>query len=367
MSNVDHRLLTLAGILTEDMSIKQAYDILRTNGANTTHLDDRTMRLAVRGKREEIANQMIGAYNFIKKHTPEPEHKQQQTNWAPVSKQSSEAPPWAEGLSDWTIRKNDLTDANYVRKAIWEISGKPSTNPISLWVWDGERFGQHLVVLGISSKFKQMAKAMVTLSKGSAKAVFAAGRSNKFLLLYVDGRYLNTPVAYERNSNKNPNNDWDLVAKMPRILAQLTKKHEHEADDVAGDYKAWINTDSNKIQSFSVEKSYYDAIKENPKIFGGFSGRTTLQARIQIERAGWCAVGVNTTDEGTGAVVTALTPEHALKSARMLFRQRYKNGDWDSLKIKTNDDQFKLVGRAQIRDYLMTGKKQSLTGNEVYL
>lgn len=355
------RILTLAGVLNEKMSLSQAYGVLRAGGVNTVQLDDEAMRRGLRGKSEEDAKTLVHAYDFIKTNAPEePKRGHEPMKWTPVSRNngSGEAPVWAQGLTDWSIRKEDLTDANFVRKMIWEISGKPTKNPISLWVWDGERFGQHLVVFGKAAKFKEMAKAMVALSKNNAKAVFMNGNSNKMFLLYVDGRYLDKPKMFEKKSTgRNPNNDWDFVAKLPRLLADMTRKFETDADDVAGDYKAWINIESNKVYSFNVEKNYYEAIRTNPKLFGTYADRTTLKARIAIERAGWVAVGVNGDENGAGAIVTALTAQHALKAARMLFRLRYQKGDWTSLKVKTNDDQFMLTGRGEIRDYLMTGKK----------
>ncbi len=358
--SADRRILALAGLLNEEMSLSNAYDLLRSGGVNTVNLDDEAMRRGLRGKNADDAQTMKAAYDFIKANAPEePKKRDARMKWEPVSQnRGGTAPPWAEGLSDWTIRKEDLTDANFVRKMIWEISGRPTKNPVSLWVWDGERFGQHLVVLGKASKFKEMAKAMVALSRNNAKAVFMNGNSNKMFLLYLDGRYLDQPKVFEKKSTgRNPNNDWDFVARLPRELAQITSKFETEADHVAGDYKAWVNIESNKVYSFSVEKNYYDAIRTNPKLFGTFADRTTLKARIAIERAGWVAVGVNSSEEGAAAIVTALTAQHALKASRMLFRLRYQKGDWNSLKVKTNDEDFTLTGRSQIRDYLMTGKK----------
>ena len=164
---------------------------------------------------------------------------------------------------------------------------------------------------------------------------------------------------------ENLNNDWDLVANMPRKLAQITKRYESSEDDKAEDYKAWINVEKNKVHAFDASMSYYDALRRAPNVFGA-AGRTVLHNRIQMERDGWCAVGINTEDEKTGAIVSALSASFALKAARMLFRLRYKNGDWNTLKIKTNDDQFTLNNRREIRDYLLSGKKPT-ADREVHL
>jgi hypothetical protein len=359
---------SLINILKEEVSVSQAYDFLRSKGVNTVKLDAEALKAAARGKSAEDRQKMKAAFDFIKKNEPEnaraPEEKMK---WRNIEKPgSTEAPPWAQGLNDWTINKDDFTDANYLRKTIWEISGKPNT-ALSLWVWNGERFGQHIVVLSKAKYFKEMAKAMVKYARGEAKAVFFKGQGPEFVLIYNEGRFLDKPIAFQTKvGGRNPNNDWDLVATLPRRLAQINRKAENEEDDTAGDFKAWVNTEDKKVHAFDPEWTYYDAIRRAPNIFGPM-GSSPLKMRIQMERKGWCAVGVNTNDGVTGAVVTALNDKFALQAARMLFRKRYNKGDWNTLKIKTNDKQFVLKNRHEIRDYLLKGVVPDTKDREVHL
>jgi len=351
----DLRLLYLAGILKEDMSLNQARDFLKQNGVSK--MTDIGLKAALQGKDDDLSQKMVAVYRFLRANEPEQTNNHQL--WKPEKKiDRTGAPPWAKDVNDWTIKKNDYTDANYLRKHIWELSGEPKGPAVSLWIWDGTKFTTHIVVIAKTSLFMEMAKAMVIFSAKKARAIFMNGESDKMILLYVDGRYLHHPIALTmRSENRNPNNDWNFVSRLPRKLADITREFEEHADQKAEDFKAWINVETEHVEQVAADRSYFDAIRERPKLFGILNNKTMLHARIAVERAGWVATGVNVSDEGVGAVVTAMTPEQAIKAARLLFKDRYGKGDWDTLRVKTNDDQFVCKNRAEIRDYLKTGRR----------
>jgi ketosteroid isomerase-like protein len=164
------------------------------------------------------------------------------------------------------------------------------------------------------------------------------------------------------------------TAKKITSLFKLVVSHSPDVGPAknnlqGNDYKAWVNVETNEVNAFDAHKSYYDGIRQFPKLFGQYfnKGLTPLRSRIAMEQAGWVAVGVNQSEAGMGAVVVAMSPEHALKAARMLFKLRYNKGDWTSLRIRTNDDNIVLSDRFQIRDYLKTGKPPGQGGNDEYI
>lgn len=341
---------TPSNSLNEDMSLAQAANFLRQNGVDPEKLDDRRFRTALLGKPQGTVQGLITAYKMVKSNQPAA-GKAKSVDWNSAAGAENQ-PPWAEGLRDWAIRKQDYTDANFIRQKMWELSGKPTKNPLSLWTWDGERFSNHIVLLARTGLHKEFARAMAKYTRGQAKAVFMKGQTNNILLIYLDGRILNSPVQFECRSS-NPNNDWKFIGELPRALNDITRKFEGSEFAEAKDYKAWVNVETNKIKAFDPSRSYYDGIRENPEMMS-YNGKNLLHVRIAAERDGWVAVGVNSSDNGVGAVVTALNAQQALKAARMLFKARYKHGDWTSLRVKTNDTVRTFTGRREIRDYLLS-------------
>jgi hypothetical protein len=344
--------------INEKMSIQQAGNILRRVGIDTRSLDDSVLRKVLQGKDAQTAQVISAAYKLFRS-PQEPSGigapGQQQTRWA--QEKDSKRPVWAVGNGDWRINREDFTDPNFVRMKLWELSGKPNGNPITIWSFNDDSFNFHLQVLAKVSVMKEIVKATLALTKDRTKAIFLAGQTNKMLLVFLDGRILHKPIPFShRSSNSNPANDWGFIGELPRMLADLNHKFENGTDEQAGDYKAWINVETNKVVPFEADKNYYDMMRSDPKTFGVHGTKSSIQARIAAERAGWVASGINVGEDGKAvAIVTGMTPEHALKAARILFKTTMKKHVWDSLKVKTNDGSIVCSNRNEIRQYLMTG------------
>lgn len=323
--SLEQRLQALSDALTEDMgmNIQQAGNLLRRVGIDTRNLRDDAVRDAMRDKSPEVARQIAAAYRTFR---------------APQDTRQ----PGAPATKAWEPQK--------VQPAA------PKTG-VTLWAFNGEKFDYTIVVPETESR-KQMVQ---TATKGApdASAVFTSD-GGRMALIYVDGRILNEPIVFDQSS-ANPNNDWNFVGELPRKLADITRRFEAQADSQDADYKAWFNAQTGAIKPFDAKKTYYDALRDDPKTFNIYGVSSMLKARIHAERNGWCAVGVNSGSGKVGAVVAAMTPEQALKAARMLFKTRWKDGDWESLTVKTNDSTNTFNGRTEIRDYLKASK------SEVYL
>jgi hypothetical protein len=360
MSKTEQKLRDLAIVIAErPMTLQDAGNILRKVGVNTQNLDDTTVQKAMQTN-PKVANVIQAAYQLFKSPSNKPRvlpNKPQTNDRAPRSSNAQRAPTWAVD-SDWTIHKEDLSDPNFARKYIWELSGKPETAPtMTLWTFDGHKFTHHLAVKGSTKVFRQMAQVMVKLGGETTQAVFLAGGSDKLLLIYVDGRVLPSPIPMaHKSANQNPANDWDFVNGLPRVLASITKKIDGQIEEQGKDFKAWINSKTHKVEEFDVGKSFYDPLRDDPNTFGIRGVISSLQARLTAEREGWCAVGINSQDGEVAAVITAMNSKQALQAARILFKQKWHDGPWTKLQIKTNDTNFTVSSNNQMREYLLKGK-----------
>jgi hypothetical protein len=358
----------MAGVIVNEspaMSVQDAGNLLRKAGINTKNLDDDTVKRVMSGLPEDQAGEIAKAYRLFRAPQEKPAaglNGKPVNNWSPHADERNDGrPAWAQGLYDYRIKKQDLTDPNFARQVIWKSSGEPSTNPVTLWSFDGQKFTKHLVVFGRSETHKLMAKAMVALA-GATKtdAVFMSGRNGKMVLIYLKGRILDQPILLKHVvSGGNPANDWEFVNQLPRLLISLNKKFEKDADPVSGAYKAWINVDKDfkgtKVVDFDTSKTFYDIISERPDLFKVGVGQNMLKVRIAAERKGWCAVGVNVANDQVGAMVNAMNTDMAYRAALILFRLRWKDAEWTSLTIKTNDKTTKFDGRQEIGAYLKAG------------
>jgi hypothetical protein len=134
------------------------------------------------------------------------------------------------------ISRNDFTDANFIKKSMWELSNK-SRREYTIWGYDGTHFRNWITVYGAPHIFNYMAMAMVEWqTKGHCpspcRAVFANGSGSKDLyLIYADGTYYgDAPCMITHNSfNSNPENDERfMLDALPRFLA-LLKSRQQEA------------------------------------------------------------------------------------------------------------------------------------------
>src|SRR6516165_4513199 len=181
------------------------------------------------------------AYDFLKRQgTVPPENKpidrlhQSYQNYSRDSHASGRMPAWAlagysgGSLPNTAIYKNDFSDANFFKKAMWELSGK-STTAYTIWVFDGHFFSSSIMVFGSPKIFDTMADPMVTWQSNSEtphpiRAVLVSPFQGQGLyLIYADGIYYgDQPIQMEHESfNANPNNDRQLSRILTEMLDRL--------------------------------------------------------------------------------------------------------------------------------------------------
>jgi hypothetical protein len=270
----------------------------------------------------------------------------------------STQPQWADYAGgDSTIHKNDFSDPNFVRKAIFELIGDGQKFPVVLWAFDGKRLS-HLNLWGNSKVYKEMAKAMSLLHPDS-KAIFMSGAAKKMLLIAMDGKVLGQPHAIDHKSfNGNPANDWDFINSLPRLLHQIGKSDatyqqaKSAAASRARDYKAWVNINDKVFKAFDINKTHHDALKASPDTFGVAGVPSLVKALGVAEQKGWAAVSVHANGENYEATVFALNDTAAMKAARLLFTARYQAAPWISLTVRTNSDKRVYRGAKDIIAYL---------------
>jgi curved DNA-binding protein CbpA len=140
---------------------------------------------------------------------------------------------WSGGMKEnGKIYRNNYTDMNFIKKSMWELSGK-STTEFTIEGFDGHFFRNTLTVFGSPQIFNYMAQAMIDWqTKGGnpyqCRAVFVhPRRSKELLLIYADGKfYGDNPIPMEHESfNLNPSNDQQFVRKLPEILDHLASSN----------------------------------------------------------------------------------------------------------------------------------------------
>ena len=190
------------------------------------------------GGTSEAVTAINDAYIFLKSNgTFAPQEKsigRSYQSYSRDSRASAQMPAWAlAGYSDGSlpntvIYKNDFSDANFFKKAMWELSGKSNT-AYTIWGFDGHSFSNSIVVFGSPRIFDTMADAMVTWQSNAehprpTRAVLVSPFQGQGLyLIYADGIYYgDKPIQMEHNSfNANPNNDRKFIKTFPEILDRL--------------------------------------------------------------------------------------------------------------------------------------------------
>jgi hypothetical protein len=127
-----------------------------------------------------------------------------------------------------SIRRMDYTDMNFIKKSMWELSGK-SQDEYTIWGFDGHFFRNSVTVYGSPQIFMYMAQAMVDWqTKGGnpyeCRAVFisAPHDPNTLWLVYADGKFFHDPIGLGHNSmNANPGNDQSFTRRLPGYLDRL--------------------------------------------------------------------------------------------------------------------------------------------------
>jgi curved DNA-binding protein CbpA len=150
---------------------------------------------------------------------------------------SPQTPEWAwAGYSgglppNASIYRNDYTDVNFIKKRMWELSGK-SKKQYGILGFDGHFFRAGTTVFGSPKIFNEMAKAMIDWqTKGGnpyqCRAVFVTPSKKKELyLIYADGVfYGDKPIGplTHHSFNLNPGNDRRFMESLPEFLDQLKR------------------------------------------------------------------------------------------------------------------------------------------------
>jgi len=199
-----------------------------------------------RGGNLDMAQSINAAYDLIKHGVPKYRgsasglssfrraHQRRREQVAALKLCYPEYPDWAwAGCSEdvpsrFEIYANDFTDLNFIKKSMWELSGR-SEAEYTIWGFDGQHFRGRVAVFGSHNIFNYMADAMVIWqTKGNhpypCRAVFThETESGELYLIYAEGKhYGDSPVNIKQySSNLNPGNDQALVCALPELLDRL--------------------------------------------------------------------------------------------------------------------------------------------------
>lgn len=237
------------------MTVTQALAIFSRFGIDVTGMTPDQLRKARNklvmahhpdhGGSAEALTAIIDAYHFLKSNgTFAPEEKtigrsnQPYESYSRDSHASGRVPAWAlagysgGSLPNTAIYKNDFSDVNFFKKAMWELSGK-STTAYTIWGFDGHSFSESIMVFASPKIFDTMADAMVTWQSNSensrpTRAVLVSPiQGQRLSLIYADGIYYgDQPIQMEHESfNANPNNDRQFTKILPEILDQLKARN----------------------------------------------------------------------------------------------------------------------------------------------
>lgn len=156
------------------------------------------------------------------------------------------------------IYRQDYTDVNFIKKRMWELSGK-STEEWTIWGYDGNYLRNVTTVYGSEQIFAQMAEAMITWqTKGgnhyNIRAVLAEKRepyrskpysdeddtSHTIYIIWADGVfYAKKPIPIDYTTfNANPGNDRSFSRRLDRTLDDLQanqgRTYEQPSMDMPG-------------------------------------------------------------------------------------------------------------------------------------
>ena len=197
------------GDLDTAQSINAAYDLIK-NGVpkyRGTAFAFKTFRRAHPSRRAQVAALKL-CY---------PDHPE----WA-----------WAGYSGDVPVQPNihthDFTDLNFVKKSMWELSGRSETE-YTIWGFDGHHFRGHVTVFGAPKSLNYMADAMImwhtksSHHRGECRAVFVhEEETNNFYLIYSDRKYYgNDPIKMQRSCGRDPEEDQEFVRSVSAMLDRL--------------------------------------------------------------------------------------------------------------------------------------------------
>lgn len=262
--------------------------------------------------------------------------------------QDNTRPEWAVHAGDATIKRQDYTDQNFVRKAVYDASPGPKKR-LNVWAWDEstKSFKGPLAILANSKGLPELSRAMEKLMPGYAAHFI--GAPGKLVLFMLDGHRLPKPVPFENVSfNEHPANDWQLVREMPERLDIVRDKRLGYPQSMQS-VKAWINVENGSVIKFPASQKFDKIIGDSPEKFDIPIGASLLQARIAAERAGWVAFGINAENrKNIVAVCQAMSERQALRAVKAMWK--VKKVEWNVLKVVTNDGS-KTYNDAEIAAY----------------
>jgi hypothetical protein len=148
-----------------------------------------------------------------------------------ASYRSSIAPPWQpdKRSNNNRIQVESYRDQNYLKKTMWELSGK-SDEIFVLDAFGRQNFEGRTRVYGSAQIFDEMAQAMLVWNAnggkiGATRAVFASSirAPDTLNLIYADGRsHARRPIPLKYNQAAgSPYNDKVLVERLPVILDRV--------------------------------------------------------------------------------------------------------------------------------------------------
>jgi hypothetical protein len=125
-------------------------------------------------------------------------------------------------VPDEMILREDYSDPNFLKKQLWELSGR-STQEWTLWAFDGEEMLPPVVTYGSDKIFPEMAQAMMRHGRRgfrSPRAIFAQAPNERFemLLLQSDRRTHEPPLALYLSSPGGPALDRAFLLGLPSRL-----------------------------------------------------------------------------------------------------------------------------------------------------
>jgi hypothetical protein len=141
---------------------------------------------------------------------------------------------WAGYSGEYTpnsaISRSDFTDINFIKKSMWELSGK-TNEEWTIFGYDGILFTNTIKVYGSSKIFYYMTIAMVDFqTKGSiplsCRAVFVRqGTSHDLYLIYENGKHHDqNPIKFVLHSRDLDHiNHTKFMQELPGLLAELNQ------------------------------------------------------------------------------------------------------------------------------------------------
>jgi hypothetical protein len=229
-------------ILTETMTRQEASAIFSRYGVpGADRMDVKTLR-AERNKLAKTHHSDVGGDDSVIKtiNAAYDVLKAPVQSAAPPRPSTQEEPPvWSRagysgGIPDsGHISKQDYSDKNFVKKKMWELSGK-STEEWTIWNFDGTYFRGTITVYGNERIFPEMASAMRQWDRFfKSRAVFVSKKNDRTLyLIWSDGEDRHPPIPFEHDSfNANPSNDSMFMYELPKHLNQIRAEHDSQEHD----------------------------------------------------------------------------------------------------------------------------------------